>query len=77
MDMEFEVDGFLYDVNEDGKSVTVKEYTNTDVSCSESVTIPSKVTFDGMTYDVTSIGNWAFNIQNERYLATSHKEGYV
>ena len=59
--MEFEVDGFPYDVNEDGKSVTVKKYTNTDVSCSESVTIPSKVTFNGMTYDVTNIGNHAFS----------------
>lgn len=58
--MEFEVDGILYDVNKDGKSVTVKEYTNTDVSCSELVTIPTKVTFNGMTYDVTSIGDHAF-----------------
>ena len=30
MNMEFEVDGFLYDVNEDGKSVTVKTYTNNE-----------------------------------------------
>lgn len=64
--MEFEVDGILYDVNEDGKSVTVKKYTkkkytNNVVSCSESVTIPFKVTFDGMTYDVTSIGEEAFS----------------
>ena len=55
--MEFEVDGILYDVNEYGKSVTVKKYSNTDVSCSESVTIPTKVTFNGMTYDVTIIGD--------------------
>ena len=61
MDNQFVVDGIIYKVNEDGMSVTVKKYTNTDVSCSESVTIPFKVTFNGMTYDVTIIGYRAFD----------------
>ena len=57
---DFEVDGICYGKNSDGKTVnlTVKEYNYN--SYSGSVVIPSKVTYSGTTYSVTSIGDLAF-----------------
>ena len=57
---DFEVDGICYGKNSDGKTVnlTVKEYNYN--SYSGSVVIPSKVTYSGTTYSVTSIGDGAF-----------------
>ena len=52
----FKVDGIAYNKNGDGKSVYVSyggDYTGP-------VTIPERVTYDGATYSVTSIGEFAF-----------------
>ena len=52
----FKVDGIAYNKNGDGKSVYVSyggDYTGP-------VTIPECVTYDGATYSVTSIGEFAF-----------------
>ena len=49
-----EVEGLLYQLNEDGISVTVCDCTNTD--CAE-IYIPSHITFANCLYNVTSIGN--------------------
>ena len=52
----FKVDGIAYNKNSDGKSVYVSyggDYTGP-------VTIPERVTYDGTTYSVTSIGEFAF-----------------
>ena len=52
----FKVDGIAYNKNGDGKSVYVAyggDYTGP-------VTIPERVTYDGATYSVTSIGEFAF-----------------
>ena len=53
----FKVDGIAYNKNGDGKSVYVAyggDYTGP-------VTIPERVTYDGATYSVTSIGEFAFS----------------
>ena len=53
---DFKVDGIAYEKNDDGKNVAVckgGDYTG-------DITIPEKVTYDGATYSVTSIGSWAF-----------------
>ena len=53
----FKVDGIAYNKNGDGKSVYVSyggDYTGP-------VTIPERVTYDGATYSVTSIGEFAFS----------------
>lgn len=62
----FMVDGIAYNKNSDGKSVTVT-YTTDDVpdpdnhsSYKGKITIPEKVTYNGVTYSVTSIGYRAF-----------------
>ncbi|MGN0210195.1 MAG: leucine-rich repeat protein, partial [Muribaculaceae bacterium] len=65
---DFEVDGIYYSYNYDGTSVRVTyegyyddgyyyDYYN---SCSGSVTIPSQVTYRGITYSVTEIDRYAF-----------------
>ncbi|MBQ0115857.1 MAG: leucine-rich repeat protein, partial [Bacteroidales bacterium] len=53
----FMVDGIAYNINSDGKSVTV---TMSYGSYSGSVTIPATVTYSGTTYSVTEIGGSAF-----------------
>ena len=60
---DFEVDGIYYDINRDKTSVTVTYrgssfFNSTDYS--GVVTIPSTVTYDSTTYDVTVIGYSAF-----------------
>src|SRR5574344_1971680 len=61
---DFKVDGIYYNKLSDGKSVAVtfegdNYYSYTD-KYTGSVTIPDNVTYDGVTYSVTSIGTWAF-----------------
>ena len=54
---DFMVDGIAYCKNDDGKSVYVAyggDYTGP-------VTIPERVTYDGATYSVTTIGDYAFS----------------
>ena len=54
---DFMVDGIAYEKNDDGKSVAVCAggyYTG-------DITIPEKVTCDGATYSVTTIGSGVFS----------------
>ena len=53
--LSFEVDGILYDTNDDG---TVEVVSN---NYSGVVVIPNSVTYSGTTYSVTSIGGSAFS----------------
>ena len=57
----FEVNGIYYNINNDGKSVSVT-YDNHDwpAKYSGSVIIPSQVTYKRATYSVTEIGDNAF-----------------
>ena len=54
-----EIDGIFYNFSEDNATVTYK--TNAYKSYSGSVFIPESVTFEGNTYNVTSIGVSAFS----------------
>ena len=59
---DFEANGIYYNINADGASVEVTDdETNSNNKYSGSISIPSKVTFSGITYNVTSIGSFAFN----------------
>lgn len=55
---DVEVDGIYYNLN---KEANTAEVTKGDSKYSGSVSIPSSVTYEGVTYSVTSIGNWAFD----------------
>ena len=56
---DFEVDGIYYKIMSDGTvEVTYKDYSYN--SYSGDIVIPSTVTYDGVTYTVTRIGNRAF-----------------
>ena len=61
---DFMVDGLCYNFNSDGTSVTVT-YQNTSSprysNLSGALNIPSSVTYNGNTYSVISIGEYAFN----------------
>ena len=54
----FEIDGIYYGLNNSKKQAVV---TSDDKKYTGSVTIPSAVTYDGVTYSVTSIGDGAFS----------------
>ena len=54
---DFEVDGIYYNINGTEATVTSCPYPNKYIG---SVTIPDTVTFEGITYSVTTIGNNAF-----------------
>ena len=60
-----QVDGIWYDFNESNKTATVthrgSSFSGYDNEYSGSVVIPSSVTYNGTTYSVTSIGDYAFN----------------
>ena len=56
---EFTVDGVRYSVNDDNTTVTVAGYPS-DSKPTGNLTIPKSVTYDGISYPVTSIGNDAF-----------------
>ena len=67
---DFKVDdGLCYNINSDGKSVTVTYQNNRPnvyplspsySSLSGAIKIPESVTYSGKTYSVTSIGSSAF-----------------
>ena len=57
---DFAVNKIYYNKNSDGTSVTVTYKTTSYNSYSGSVAIPSQVTYNNNTYDVTSIGESAF-----------------
>ena len=61
---DFKVDdGLCYNINRDGKSVTVTYQNNSYPSYSSlngAINIPESVTYSGKTYSVTSIGDKAF-----------------
>ena len=56
---EFTVDGVRYSVNDDNTTVTVAGYPS-DSEPTGHLTIPESVTYGGISYPVTSIGEWAF-----------------
>ena len=58
----FEVDGIYYNINADSTSVSVtyRESATTSNTYSGVVTIPAQVSYNGMFYPVTTIGNNAF-----------------
>lgn len=56
---DFEVNGIYYNITSD-KEVEVTTPENPD-EYSGSIIIPETVTFDGIKYSVTAIGNWAFS----------------
>ena len=57
---EFTVDGVRYSVNDDNTTVTVAGYPSGSKPMGD-LTIPESVTYGGISYPVTSIGNYAFN----------------
>ncbi len=57
---DFVLDGIYYNINSDKTSVTVTYKTKYYNSYSGSIIIPSKVTYSSKTYEVTSIGEYAF-----------------
>ncbi len=60
---DFEVNGIYYNIDGDNAVVTYKgtSYYHYSDEYSGEVTIPSSVTHDGTTYNVNSIGQYAFN----------------
>ena len=59
---DFEVDGVYYLLNSSSSTeVSVTYKSSSYNSYSDTVDIPETVTFGGVTYDVTSIGNYAFS----------------
>ena len=58
--IKFTVDGVRYSVNDDNTTVTVAGYPS-DSKPTGNLTIPKSVTFGGISYPVTSIGDGAFN----------------
>ena len=56
---EFTVDGVRYSVNDDNTTVTVAGYPSGSKPTGD-LTIPESVTYGGISYPVTSIGNNAF-----------------
>ena len=59
---DFKVDGIYYKINGNEAEVTYKgtSYNQYSNEYSGDVTIPTTVTYNGTTYSVTSIGNYAF-----------------
>lgn len=59
---DFEVDGIYYNINGTNATVTYSgtNYWDNSNKYSGSVTIPTSVTYSGMTYPVTAIGDGAF-----------------
>lgn len=58
---DFEVDGIYYDINSDGTSISVAQKPNSLGRYSGVIEIPSFVAYEDNMYDVTNIGNNAFN----------------
>ena len=53
-----EIDGIYYNLNDDNKTAEVTR--NGQGKYSGSVSIPESITYDNITFDVTSIGDYAF-----------------
>lgn len=66
---DFKVDDLYYNINSDGTSVSVARPDNGYYSLPV-VTIPSSVSFEGVTYDVTAIGDSAFYRSSSLYKVT-------
>lgn len=60
MAVEIEIGGIYYNLNSSDKTAEVTSQELYQSSYSGSVVIPSSVTYSDVTYDVTSIGPWAF-----------------
>ena len=58
--IEFTVDGVRYSVNKDSTTVMVAGYPSGSKPTGD-LTIPDSVTYGGISYPVTSIGNSAFD----------------
>ena len=58
---EFTVDNLNYFVNDDGVSVTLTGHANDYLW--GALDIPENVSYDGITYTVTTIGPWAFSTE--------------
>ena len=58
--IKFTVDGVRYSVNDDNTTVTVAGYPSGSKPTGD-LTIPESVTYGGISYPVTSIGNSAFS----------------
>ena len=69
--IEFTVDGVRYSVNDDNTTVTVAGYPS-DSEPTGNLTIPESVTYGGISYPVTSIGNSAFYICTGLTLSLIH-----
>ena len=52
-----EIDGIMYNLDGEGKTAVV---TN-GIRYSDSINVPSKVSYNDVMYSVTSIGEYAFN----------------
>ena len=65
---DFEVDGICYNINSDGNTVTVTYYGSSFIESmfyySGNVNISSTVQYGGKSYNVTAIGNDAFQMCN-------------
>ena len=59
----FEVGGIYYNINGNEATVTYRgsSYDAYSNEYTGAVNIPSSVTYNGTTYSVTTIGNWAFS----------------
>ncbi len=57
--VEVEIDGLWYDVIEKGKVAEVIKHPDATIYNGD-IVIPEKVTYNGVEYPVTSIGNYAF-----------------
>ena len=55
-----EVDGIFYNLDADNKTATVTK-TYLYYEYSGDVVIPETVTYNGITYSVTSLGDYCFN----------------
>ena len=58
---DFQVDGIYYNLNGEEVTVTYESGGIMSNSYSDDVVIPSRITYEGKTYSVTSIGNYAFS----------------
>ena len=58
---DFEVDGIYYNLENYSTTASVTYRNTSNSSYSGVVQIPNEVTYNGVTYSVTSIGEWAFS----------------
>ena len=59
--LDFEIDGLYYNVNEDGQTVTLSSVDYEYHSLyGDSIIVPSTVSHEGVSYEVTGIGQGAF-----------------